>query len=346
MEIIKEDVFRKQLKKGLHGGYLFFGDEDYLKGFALRSVKEELCADQTFALFNHVAIDAMDYSPDALLDAMIPPPMMADQKLITVTGLNLSSFRANEWEDLFEVLGALKEYDYNVLILSVPAGQLDEGTLPKRPSQILARLCEVLTPVHFAPITGARLAAWVGKHFNHHGVTASPEVCSYLIEHSGKSMYTLAFETEKLSYYVLRNGRQTVTREDVDLVSVADLDADTYALTNAVLDGNYEKAIRALEVMRFQRIDPVIVLSQISKTICELCWIKALQKEGMGAVEIASVLKSVKLSEYKIRLYMTSTASKSEKKLHRALALCSEADRMLKLSPQGYQAIERLIGSL
>lgn len=346
MEIIKEDVFRKQMKKGLTGGYLFFGDEDYLKGFALRSVKEELCADPTFALFNHVQIDAMDYSPDALLDAMIPPPMMADQKLITVTGLNLSSFRSNEWEDLFEVLGALREYDYNVLILSVPAGQLDEGTLPKRPSQILTRLSDHLTPVHFAPITGARLTAWVGKHFTHHGVTVSPEVCAYLIDHSGKSMYTLAYETEKLSYYVLQNGRQTVTKEDVDLVSIADLDADTYALTNAILDGNYEKAIRALEVMRFQRIEPVIVLSQVSKTLCELCWIKALQKEGMGALEISSVLKNAKLSEYKIRLYMTSVASKSEKKLHRALSLCSEADRMLKLSPQGYQAIERLIGSL
>ena len=77
MEIIKEDVFRKQLKKGLSGGYLFYGDEDYLKGFALRSVKEELCSDPTYALFNHIELDAMDYSPDALLDAMMPLPMMA-----------------------------------------------------------------------------------------------------------------------------------------------------------------------------------------------------------------------------------------------------------------------------
>ncbi len=345
MEIIREDVFRKQLKKGLSGGYLFYGDEDYLKGFALRAAREDFCSDPTFSLFNHVEIDALDYSPDALLDALMPLPMMADKKLITLTGLNLSRFRSEEMDALFDTLAALKEYDYNVLILSVPAGQLDEGS-PKKPSALLTKFAEYLTPVHFAPVVGARLCAWVGKHFTHHGVTASPDVCSFLIEYSGSSMHILAAETEKLSYYVLSQGRQSVTREDVEKVSVAELDADTYALTNAVLDGDYEKAFRALEVMRFRRIEPVIVLSQVSKTLCELCWIKALQKEGLGATEISAVLKSQRIPEFKVRLYLSSVASKSEKKLRRAMELCMEADRTLKLSPQGYQAIERLIGTL
>ena len=345
MEIIKEDVFRKQLKKGLSGGYLFYGDEDYLKGFTLRAVREEFCPDPTFSLFNHVEIDAMSYSPDALLDAMMPLPMMTDKKLITLTGLNLSRFHAEEMDALFDTLVSLKEYDYNVLILSVPAGQLDEGT-PKKPSALLTKFAEYLTPVHFAPVVGARLCAWVGKHFNHHGVSASADVCSFLIDYCGTSMYTLASETEKLAYYALSQGRQTVTKEDVETVSVAELDTDTYALTNAVLDGNYEKAFQALEVMRFKRIDPVIVLSQVSKTLCELCWVKALQKEGMGAAEISSVLKSQRIPEFKVRLYLSSVASKSEKKLRRAMELCMEADRTVKLSPQGYEAIERLIGTL
>ena len=31
MQMITEAEFRKQLKSGLKGGYLFFGEEDYLK---------------------------------------------------------------------------------------------------------------------------------------------------------------------------------------------------------------------------------------------------------------------------------------------------------------------------
>ena len=291
MELIKEEVFRKQMKKGLSGGFLFFGDEDYLKSFALASARQAICPDQTFAVFNDIRLDALDYSASALLNALMPPPMMSEQKIVTVSGLNLNSLRSGEIDDLCETLGELPRYDYNVLILSVPAGQMEEGNLPKKPSAVLSRLAEYLTPVHFEPISGARLCAWVGKHFQHHGVEASPEVCAYLIEYSGKSMFILSKETEKLAYYVLEKGRTSVTKEDVENVSVAELSADSFALTNAILDGRYEDAINTLAVMKFRRVEPVILMSEISKAVCEMIAIKSLQEEGYPLGEISAILK-------------------------------------------------------
>ena len=159
-------------------------------------------------------------------------------------------------------------------------------------------------------------------------------------------MFTLSSETEKLSYYVLSQGRTQVTREDIHTVSVPELEADTYALANAIMDGNYQAAMDALEVMKFRRVDPIMVLSQVTRTVCDLCDIRALVKEGLRADEIAEVLRPLRMNEYKIKLCMNSAASKSDKRLRRALRLCAEADAALKLSPQGYLAIERLIGSL
>ena len=343
MNLIKEDVFRKQMKKGLSGGYLFFGDEDYMKGFALRSARESICSDETFALFNDVRIDAMDYSASALLDAMIPPPMMADKKIVSVSGLNISSLRANEVDDLCEALSALSEYDYNVLILSVPAGQIEEGNPVRKPSAILTRLSEFLTPVYFEPISAARLTGWVEKHFEHHGVRATPEVCSALIERAGRSMFDLASETEKLSYYALQNGRDHVSAEDVLKVSASVIDSDAYALANAILDGRYSAAIDALSVMKFRRVEPVIILAEVSRVICDLVSIKALQSDGMPPAQIAATLK---MNEYKAKLYASAASGKTKEKLERALLLCSEADLALKLSPQGYTAIEKLICTL
>ena len=343
MELIKEEAFRKQLKKGLRGGYLFFGEEDYLKSFSLQAAREAICPDPTFALFNEVRLDAMDYSAGALLDALMPPPMMTEQKIVTVSGLNVGGLRPSELDDLCDALEALKEYDYNVLILSVPAGQIEEGNLPKKPSALLTRLAAYLTPVWFEPVTGARLCAWVGKHFEHHGVTASPAVCARLIEFCGRSMFTLSTETEKLAYYVLQQGRSTVTAEDVERVSVAELSADTFALANAILDGRYEDAMGALEVMKFRRVEPVIILSEVSRVICDLVSVKALAEQGLPCGEIASLLK---MNEYKARIYYNGVSSKPMKKLRRGVELCSEADLALKLSPQGYLAIERLICSL
>lgn len=342
MEIMKEDVFRKQIKKGLAGGYLFYGEEDYLKLHALRSAREAICADPTFALFNDVHLDAMTYSASALVDALMPPPMMTEQKLVSVTGLSLSSMRAGEIDDLCDALSALADYDYNVLILSIPAGEMEEGT-PKRPSSILTKLSKYLMPVVFDSISGARLGAWVAKHFVAEGVSADPSVCSFLIEHSGKSMFTLSAETEKLSYYVLQNGRNVVTREDVQQVAIGSINTDAFALANAVLDGRSADALQALSVMKFRRVDPIIIMSEVSRVICDLISVKSLSDRGMPQGEIARTLK---MNEYKAKIYFAGASSRSMKKLRRVLELCTEADLALKLSPQGYMAIERLICAL
>lgn len=344
MELVREDVFRKQLKKSLSGGYLFFGEEDYLKGASLRSAREAVCPDPTFSLFNDVRIDPLDYSASALLDAMMPPPMMADQKIITVSGLPLASMKQSELDELLEVLALLPQYDYNVLILSVPSDQFDAGMLPKKPSKLLSELSKVLTPVYFEEISAARLSAWVGKHFEHHGATASPAVCARLISVCGHSMFTLAFETEKLAYYVLSHGRCEVTEADVDDIAIAEISSDTFALTNAILDGHSEAALRALDVMKFRRIEPVFVLGEISRSICHLMAVGALAADGASVQEVMSIVGI--RSEYQAKIYLTAAAGKSPARLHRALELCSEADLALKQSAKGYLPIERLICGL
>ena len=343
MEIIKEDAFRKQLKKGLSGAYLFFGDEDYLKSFSLKSARSLICDDPSFAIFNDIQIDPIDYSPSALVNALMPMPMMGEQKIVTINGLPISTMKQNEIEELTEAISTINEYDYNVLIISVPAGLIDEGYLPKSPSKILASLSEIMTPVHFEAISGARLVAWVGKHFEHNGVSASPRVCELLIEKCGKSMFSLSNETEKLAFYALQNQRNTVTAEDIENVACSVLTSDAYGLANAILDGRYSDAIDALNVMKFKRIDPIFVLPEVSSVICDLFVIKVLLEDGHNASEISKLLKK---NEYRIKLYANTAAAKSRESFERALLLCSDADLELKNSSNGYSAIEKLICSL
>ena len=343
MEIIKDDIFRKQMKKGLSGGYLFFGDEDYMKAYTVSAVRNAVCEEEAFALFNDMKIDVMDYSAGALLDALMPLPMMSEKKIVTVNGLNLNALKAREVDELCDVLATLPEYDYNVLIISVPATMIEEGNLPKRPSSILKKLSEHLTPVQFEPVSGARLVSWVGKHFEHNGVSATPEVCSFLINYVGKSMYSLANETDKLSFYVLEKGRSSVTREDVLDVAVAQISADAFALTNAILDGRSEDAVNALAVMKFRRIDPVVLMGEISRTICDLISVKALLSEGCSSMDITSMVTK---NEYRTKLYIQGASGKSMARLKNALELCTEADLGVKSMSQGYVPIEKFICSI
>lgn len=337
-----EADFRKKIKTAPGGAYLFFGDEDYMKLSDIRLASSVICSDPSFALFNLIHISAVDYSVEILKNAMYTMPMMGDSKLITVTGLDFGAMKASEIDDLCDVLTQLPEYDYNTLILCAPAGKFDAGYLPKRPSALLSKLGTLLTPVNFETCTPSQLSRWVQKHYEANGVSADTDVCAFTVEHCGRNMFVLASEIDKVSYYVLasESKNRTVTKKDISDVSTAAMEYDSFAFANALMDGRHDKALEYLSDMKFRRVDPLFILGEISRVYCDIMSVKILIDEGHSMPEIPSVLK---MNEYKAKLYYRTAAAADTDKLLRALRLCSEADRALKLSVQGYMAIEKLI---
>lgn len=343
MELLKDADFRRELKGTPRAGYLFFGEEDYLKSFAVKQAREVICPDPTFAFFNEMKLDAVDFTPQKLLDALMPMPMMADKKLITLSGLNFNAMRQNELDELCEVLSTLSDYDYNLLIITVASDALNPGYLPKKPSSTLTQLGEYLAPVHFERCTTAKLCAWVQKHFAHNGVEASPELCARLPEYCGHSMFILANEIDKLSFY-LRSHEQTVaTEEAMHLVCTPANEYDGFAFTNAIMDGRPDAALAILADYKFRRMDPILILGEVTRVIYEMIAVRAMTADGTPNAEIGSVLK---LHEFKVGLYQKSLRQTSEKRLLNARDACLDADRALKLSPQGYTALEQLICKL
>ena len=64
LTILKEADFRKALKSAPTGGYLFFGEEDYMKSAALRMARQSVTeADPAMAAFNDIRLDGMDFHP-------------------------------------------------------------------------------------------------------------------------------------------------------------------------------------------------------------------------------------------------------------------------------------------
>ena len=346
MDLIKESDFRKEIKTAPRGGYLLFGEEDYLKSFAIRTAREVLCPDPTFSFFNEMKLDAVDFTPDKLLDALMPLPMMADKKLVTLNGLNFNTMRAQDLDELCKVLETLPEYDYNVLIVNVAADCLDLGYFPKKPSSAYTKLSEHLVPVYFERCTSAKLAAWVQKHFVHYGVEASPALCAAMSDYCGHSMFILANEIEKLSYYTLSKDARVATEEDMRQVCTPVNEYDAFAFTNAIMDGQHETALGILADYRMRRVDPIVVLGEVTTVICNLMLVRAMTAEGATTAEIATVSKL--RNEYKVKIYQRSLRNTSEKRLRRALDACAVADASLKQSSssKGYAPLERLICTL
>ena len=343
-DIITEADYRKLIGKTAGRAFLFFGDEDYLKAHAVRATRDAICPDPAFAVFNDVTLDALDLTPDRLLDAMSPPPMMAEERLILLCGLDLTSMKGDDLTALIEALALLPEYDYNTVILQVAAGLIDEGRLPKKPGTVLKKLSEVATPVHFAAVGGARLAAWTAKHFQHLGVSADAPTCALLVSLVGTDMFLLSKEIEKIAYFVLEKGATAVTEPDVHFVAIPALTADAFALSNAILAGRSADALRALSVLKFQRVEPSVIMGELSRTLCDMQAVKLLLDAGKSLKDICTALAP--MHEYKAKLMAKAVSGSDAARLARAVALCVDADAAVKRSYADYGPIEWLICSL
>ena len=335
---IKEADFRKQIKNDPATGYLFYGDEDYMKKFALDTAISAISPDPTFAFFNEIRLDSFSYTPDALIDALMPAPMMADRKLVILSGLDFTAMKQSEVDALCKSLELLPEYDYNTLIITTSADRFDSGRSPKKPSAVLKKLSEHLIPVQFEKNSPTRLSSWVAKHLEHNGVRASADVCAFIIERCGRDMFNLASETDKLAFYVLSSGRDALTKEDVMKVATAVADYDAYAFTNAIGARRRDEALEILRDMKGRRMEPVVISASIISTVCDMMTLSVMRSEGLTPREMAEFTG---MNEFVISRLLRTLPDEAMCKL--MLSRCAAADLEIKLSRDGYAVLERLI---
>jgi DNA polymerase-3 subunit delta len=204
-------------------------------------------------------------------------------------------------------------------------------------------LGEHLQPVNFERIAPARLAGWVQKHFLHDGVEAAPAVCTFMVSWCGRDMHQLASEVQKVAFYVRANGRTEVTESDIRTAAVSAMEYDSFAFANAVMEWRREEALRILQDLKFRRVEPLFILSEVSRTMCDLLSVSALLAQGSTAGEIAQHLH---MHEYKAKLYVNRARTLDAARLRVAVEACDQADKAMKLSPKGYDILERLICSI
>ena len=344
MEIINEAEYRKRIKNGLSGAFLFFGDEDYLKAYAVKATREAVCPDDGFGCFNDVTIDFPEFSISSLLATLEAPPMMADKKLVVLKSFNFNAIKPSEVEAMVKIFESYGKDKYNVLIVSVIPGGIDMGYSVKKPSALLKKIADNATAVYFETSNASKLTVWVARHFEHEGIHVSERVARYLVDYCGSGMMELSAEIRKLCLYLRSKGRDIVTEEDVRYISVPATDSEPFALTNAAMAGNRAEALKALENEKFRQVKPEIIMAEISAMYSHMYLTKLLKEQGLSIPDIVKTLKAYKIHEFKIELYLGAVEKIPLEKLRRSLELCLDTDLAMKTyGKRNYEQIEKLI---
>jgi len=318
--------FGKLIKNTLHGVFLFYGEEQYLKQHYTNLVKKNISPDgANTVLFSGESCDLQSLCSQ-VADTAFMPSMDMSKRLIILFDIDWKKTEEEDFLYFEEVAAELKDQQDCVVIIDTRPENFDAGS-EKKPSKLLSRLSKSLTAVNFSKESPAKLAVWVQKHFAAFKVTADMAVCNTVVKHCGRDMTTLNNEITKLACYVLYNGRNTVTEQDVYTVSGSVNEIDTFDFSNAILNNESERAFEILSDMKLRREAPELILSVMTKVYMDLYTVKLLLEDGLLKGDIAQRLK---MHDYKAGLYTARAKALSRNGLEKAISLCHEADLKIK----------------
>lgn len=333
--------FKTRLKgDNLGGFYIFAGEEDYLKNHYRTELYKLTAGDDTFAMFNYILFDGEDFNTAGLYELLMSPPMMADYKVIEWRHADLDKLRDSECEKLMELSGASEDYPHVVFIITAREDGFE--TSEKRPSKLHKRLEDAgFSILVFDKSTDSQLIAWLKKHFDKEGITVDISTLNAMLFRVGHSMAQLKEEVTKLVCYAKANGKTHITEGDVNEICSVSVECDAFALSNAIIEKNVEKAFLALTDMKGQRIEPYMVLAQLSKTYADLLSISLFMDEGLSSSRIAELTK---FHPYRLSLYMNAAKKIGTRRLCESLSALIKTDGASKMGGiGGYGAIEMFI---
>ena len=333
--------FRSEFKRVKAGAFLFYGSENFLKLRELQSLREKICTDENFEVFNHFVFTRDNYSAEALSTAVMSVPMMSDYKLIELYEIPFAEYRKKEdTEGLEAALEAVSESEDTVLVIYTTPENFDAGEA-KSPSALFKLFSKYVTPVEFAHESTQRIGLWVQKHFSAEKIVAEPIECNYLIDTVGHDMTTLTGEISKLCAYLHYKERDRLQKTDIDLVCPHNKEIGAFEFADSILDGNNEKSFYILGDMK-QKGEPVqVILGGIIKIYSDLLALKLCADASVSPDDAA---KRLGLHPYVAKTRMAKAKSCERAALEAIIDLCAETDEALKSSAlDDYILLERLI---
>lgn len=125
------------------------------------------------------------------------------------------------------------------------------------------------------------ISQWVMEEASKYGKKMSPSTLLYFIEHVGNNASSVPMELKKLSIYC--GERNVITEDDIAALVVPHFESTIFMLIDAVCTGKTRQAMRYLERLLEQKLDPHHIIYMLSRQFKLLLQAKLLHEKGFHA---------------------------------------------------------------
>ena len=277
----KEDNFlklKKQLKSGETGNlYILYGEEAFVKSL-YRERLEALVPDDGFGDFNRIILDGKELTRDKIDDALNSFPMMAEKKLVVIKNSGIFKTATEEFKEFWQER-LLDIPDYVLLVF-------DEQEVDKRGVLYKAAAKSGLL-VEFKFMKDYEVSAWVVREVQKAGKKIGKSEAEYLVSICDPGIANVKNELDKLLLYC----DSEIYRSDIDKVVSKPLSIVVFEVTDAMIEGNNDQAMRVLLKMKESKESAFNILYLLSSAFDKMLYAKLLLEDGASYDMISSKLK-------------------------------------------------------
>lgn len=328
------EAFQK-LKSDIASGtpgcaYIFYGEESYLREYYLVELRKALVP-PGFEEFNYHLLEGRDVTVQQLTEMAEAMPMMAERTLIVVTDLDLFKLGEDQREKLTALLEDLPPYCCLVFVYD---------TLDYKPNKTMKKLCKALSDhaeaVEFRAAESSDLVAWIARRFRAMGKEIDRQTAEYLIFTCGGLMTGLVPEIAKIGTYA--KGK-AVTQKDIDAVADPVLSAEVFKLSDAVLQGNYDRAASILGDLLKMQTEPIMILAALGSQLRRIYTARMALDSGKDKYWLMELWEMK--SDYPAKLLLSAAGRTTAAWCADAVTMCQVLDRRMK-SEKGIDAAGEL----
>lgn len=174
-------------------------------------------------------------------------------------------------------------------------------------------------------LSDARLTQWMNQTLRPMKKRMDANTCAHLAFTSGRDLTMLNGELQKLAAYV--GERETITAEDVEQIATHTAECTVFAMVDALVDGQAERAFSLLNVLLEGGEQRIGVLALITRQYRQMLYAKDMQGSRTPQAQMA---KALGVPPFALSQLTRRAGRRTMAQLKKQLALCVNADFDIK----------------
>jgi DNA polymerase-3 subunit delta len=324
---ITEAEAKRQLEEGgLSSLYVVAGEEKHMVRKAAQKLITQ-AAGEAFPEFNRNELDS-GCDIDALCDACVALPFMAEHKCVAVRDFDLFGRDQRDLDKLYELMEALPET--TTLVLWFPTLS-PGGRQAPRWNSFLKKAEKCGSVLLLGRRSPEELRGELTRQAKKAGCTLPPKSLRLLLDYGGQDMNRLLGEMEKLCAYTLGMGETEITPAAIERLVPKSTEITVFLMVDALVEGNYQRAYSLLENLFAQKEKPTMILGAMASAYVDMYRVQGALDSGLQA-DAPLAYGDYKGKDFRLRRAQKNLRRISGPTLCQCLSLLLEADLSLKSS--------------